>query len=57
MGTLLASTAFQVNASEAARAEALERGLENLETLVNADVSGINNSLIRRVENIMRKIS
>lgn len=56
-GILLASTTFQVNASTAAKTEAMLKELEALKALINADVRGINISLIQRVIGVARKIN
>ncbi|MGC8832218.1 MAG: hypothetical protein ACP5PQ_06540 [Thermoproteota archaeon] len=56
-GVLLASTTFQVNASSAAKTEAMLKELEALKALINADVIGINISLIQRVTGVARKIN
>lgn len=56
-GVLLASTTFQVNASAAAKTEAMLKELEALKALINADVIGINISLIQRVTGVARKIN
>ncbi|MEM2089108.1 MAG: hypothetical protein QXF52_10655 [Thermoproteota archaeon] len=57
VGILLASTTFQVNASSAAKTEAMLKELEALKALINADVGGINVSLIQRVIGVARKIN
>jgi len=56
-GVLLASTTFQVNASASAKTEAILKELEALKSLINADVIGINTSLIQRIFSINKKIN
>jgi hypothetical protein len=56
MGVLLASTEFKVNASMAARAEAIFRELETLNATIKADVNGINISLTQKVKVVTKKI-
>ena len=55
-GVLLASTVFQVNASTSAKTEAMLKELEALKALINADVIGINTSLIQRIFSINKKV-
>lgn len=55
-GVLLALTEFRVNASMAARAEAIFRELEALNSTINADVVGINVSLTQKVNVVTKKI-
>jgi len=53
---LLASTEFRVNATMAARAEAIFRELEALNATIKADVEGINVSLTQKVNVVTKKI-
>lgn len=55
-GVPLALTEFQVNASLAARAEAVFRELEALNATIKADVEGINVSLAQKVNVVTKKI-
>jgi len=55
-GVLLASTEFQVNATMAARAEAIFRELKALNATIKADVEGINVSLTQKVNVVAKKI-
>lgn len=55
-GVLLALAEFRVNASMAARAEAIFRELEALNATINADVVGINVSLTQKVNVVTKKI-
>lgn len=55
-GVLLALTEFRVNASMAARAEAIFRELEALNSTIKADVKGINVSLTQKVNVVTKKI-
>ncbi|MBO3832298.1 MAG: hypothetical protein FGF51_02795 [Candidatus Brockarchaeota archaeon] len=55
-GVLLALTEFRVNASMAARAEAIFRELEALNATIKADVVGINVSLTQKVNVVTKKI-
>ncbi|MGB9718128.1 MAG: hypothetical protein ACPL4E_06770 [Thermoproteota archaeon] len=56
VGVLLALTVFRVNASMAARAEAIFRELRALNATINADVVGINVSLTQKVNVVTKKI-
>jgi hypothetical protein len=55
-GVLLASTEFQVNATMAARAEAIFRELKALNATIKADVEGINVSLTQKISVVEKKI-
>ncbi len=55
-GVLLALTEFRVNATMAARAEAIFRELRALNATINADVVGINVSLTQKVNVVTKKI-
>ncbi|MBO3753489.1 MAG: hypothetical protein FGF53_01195 [Candidatus Brockarchaeota archaeon] len=55
-GVLLALAEFRVNASMAARAEAIFRELDALNATINADVVGINVSLTQKVNVVTKKI-
>jgi hypothetical protein len=55
-GVLLASTEFKVNATMAARAEAIFRELEALNATIKADVEGINVSLTQKISVVAKKI-
>ncbi|MEM3648139.1 MAG: hypothetical protein QW506_03120, partial [Thermoproteota archaeon] len=55
-GVLLALTEFRVNATMEARAEAIFRELKALNSTINADVVGINVSLVQKVNVVTKKV-
>ncbi|MEM3746789.1 MAG: hypothetical protein QXN67_04875, partial [Thermoproteota archaeon] len=55
-GVLLALTEFRVNATMEARAEAIFRELKALNSTINADVVGVNVSLVQKVNVVTKKV-
>ncbi|MEM3388767.1 MAG: hypothetical protein QW491_05055 [Thermoproteota archaeon] len=55
-GVLLALTEFRVNATIEARAEAIFRELKALNSTIDADVRGINVSLVQKVNVVTKKV-